>query len=650
LKKKEGAVDFEEIFELYEMTGPENFFEALSFDLDAEIDEYLKFDVLSLALVEVRFRKVWEEIPCVKKVLMDLNEPPEDGGDTEMAPEENSRSLLPLWTFPSLPAAMFSMLTANWGNRPLEERKEMQLLRIPPFFRKKIKADMVGGGCSIFDHDPGDVINEQVLSLDVCAQYPSIMTLLKGSWFPCGKKMTGLMTDGRAKYIKWCASSQNFLEGGKPGFGGYVVVNFDQSNLVAGGKSLLEPKKKKGGGNDWSVHGEAVIQERICINFYRYAALVRAGCKVEIVLGEVYMQFANYVRGYDMFKELMDFMDIKRTHDRYEAEGNPLYNSAMQTVGKLGPNATSGKFAQREITEKFEKLTEDEIDDLEMNPNICEPDSVTVVCQHGENDDGVPLYWVTYSIPIDSAMERAKPIWISDHIWTLARQYIYWNLIYPLGHKVARYWDTDSVKFTVSNFPAVAPKLSCLIPVWPEIYDRYPEYRDHKLYIPGSKIFASFEDEFKKLSGKILAGNLKFKIFIIQPKVYAAFGLDNLGIPRICLVKMKGIRKESIFLVNPAEVAGFTVETDGFLAITDQKAAAVYYNAHRSEVHWEDRPADAYKVFEALSQKKPVLILQQQFFRIIRNHLRGVLVHDQKRFEENFGTVRTLFVIKKITA
>jgi hypothetical protein len=659
LKKQAGSVDFEKINEIYEEAGMDNFFISLQ-QLEPAIDHYLNYDCLSLALIFERLLRIWNEIPCVAALA------PNDDTDSD-----HTKMQKPLWSYSSLPAAMYAMMQASWSRRGISLKNGNGLPHIPLVQRHYIQRDTVGGGCSVFDHAKNEVVHGRVSSLDACSMYPATMCIYNRCWLPCGHITIGTMTDELREEILGAIASYLDDETKKPLYMGYFWISLDQSNLARPDlplhhpeqKSLLEPAKKPLGGNDWSTRGPAVIQERKYLNFFRVAELVKYGCSIDLIDGE-YLRFSNAIRGIDLFKELLDFMDKKMLHDTYKKNKDPRLNMSVRTMTKTASNAISGKFAEGLHPDRTARMTMAEFEEMEKNPFLADYESLSVIAGAGLNVDGEELFWVSFRVPLDSLDNQAKPIYISDHIWTFSRQYIYRVLIHPLGHAKARYWDTDSVKFASSDFPLVSPFLQNLIPVWEDIVIRYPEYATRKLYDPNSKNTGSFEDELAEMFMETFSEKgidpENALTYIIEPKVYAIVIINPVTKEaEEAFVKLKGIRKDSIYINDMDQVGKFaTVKGNKLIIMLDkQTAVAAFIRALQADVteggngqrsRWMTQPKVAHQVFRNLSEGESCFFLQTQFVRVIRNHLKNVRPGDVERYQGDFGTVKTPFIIKSI--
>jgi hypothetical protein len=670
LVKQTGAVDFETINEIFEKHGEMNFFEALQ-PIEPAIDEYLRYDCLSLAIVFVRLVKVWHGIPCVAKYSASLSDqvPEYDMSqiETEMGSEDTERlgkKMPPLWCFPSLPAAMYRLMQVSWQHQNDPTKFEMVSPSLP--FRNLVMQHMVGGGCSIFDHNPQEVVHGPVMSLDVCSMYPFVMAMSSRSWFPCGSPEETMMSPAIRGQIENAAIARNKDPTAQPLFQGYFMVSFSQAALAhpiyparhPSQKSLIEPCKKPDGCNDWSLLGDASEQEHVFMHFFRYCFLRKYGCNATIDENGPCIIFPRSVRGYDLFAPLLDFMDIKMKQDEYKETESPLYNPSLREMGKLGPNATYGKFLQKPSPPQLSKGTERELENLMRCSTKCVPDSVSVVWEGRPLESGERTFWYTWERVMAENNPNLKPLQIGDTILILARQLMYEMLIYPLGHGRCLYWDTDSVKFLESDYHAVSTAVQHDIQVWPEISARYPEYINHPIYCPAKKLFGGLEDELGKFFSKHKRVDAAFETYIIQPKIYGVFAIDKetravLG----AIVRMKGIRKDSLYLNATqchASLGDFCSEGEVLLDMANQQFVASFAEHYKDEAlghgkaNWNQDPGMAYQVFQALSQGETCYFLQTEFKRVVRNHRAHVMAKDTDKHEENFGFVITRFILKRI--
>jgi hypothetical protein len=681
LGKMKGAVDFEEINNLFIQHGSDGFMASLGDERTVVIDKYLAMDCISLGLVFHRLMAVWLTIPCVTALIPRTREDmlcwvqqmeqhacdsaPDD--PPEPVHRRESTFLPPLWTFPSLASAMYGLLSRTW-----QKSEDLSLRELPHIASQQrlwIRAFAVGGGCSVFDHDALPPVKGRVLSLDVVSLYPTIMCMYRGMFVPYGSFEMSIWDREKRALIEDVIQGLADDPFRQPACLAYVWAGFDQRALVDRDLPLLEPyKDPKGSGNNWSVFGPGMRQERVFINIYRLAALRRFGCSFWIH-DDDFLYFPQVRRGIDLFEPLLDFLDMKMEQDNLYRAHSPLYNSALRAFAKLGPNAISGKFGQRDFADVTKPLTEAAIATLARNPKKAIAETISVIHPAGFDKHSAPMYWTSYKQPPEATERFAKQIYVADIIWTLGRWYIYDTLIRHLGRSHCLYWDTDSIKFHHDNYHLVADSLQRPIPVWPEIEVRYPCYLNAIFYAPGVKVFGGFEDELREFFTDGLAEGLDVAnalTYCLAPKSYGIFIPNHEGEMKMSYMRMKGVTRDSI-LLNELGAAQHLVTynmAEGTCSIPLCNQAAVMsilyelkkraakdpasLDATEARAQWMKKPKHVHAVFYRLAHKEACFFLQPQFFRFLHQMVAGVRPSMPDFFVSNFGRIVTRLVVKKI--
>ena len=108
-------------------------------------------------------------------------------------------------------------------------------------------------------------------------------------------------------------------------------------------------------------------------------------------------------------------------------------------------------------------------------------------------------YLVSYKLSQEEEMANSKPIYIGCMIYSYARMYMYDNILSKIDWKHMFYTDTDSCKTDKTGFDEWYETYAKdkIVPHWKEIEEIDPRYIDHKIYSPTSKVYGSFENEYK---------------------------------------------------------------------------------------------------------------------------------------------------------
>jgi hypothetical protein len=667
---KKSKPDFLRWNRLFATHSSEGFMDALE-DSATSIDEYLKYDVLSLAALHHKFSAVWSNFECVKAVSTSA----EDFVDGK------HMGLKDLCCYPSLSAATYELCRLTWLKKnPLGKKEKFVLPQLEPAHYDMVRTHMVGGMCSTFDHDAGETLDEPMMSLDVASMYGFCMYFLKGAYFPCGKITSRIMDHTFATTVYTALTnyiSQDPFQG-KPELMGFFWVSIDQTSILSAGRSPLEPKKKEEGGNDWSWNGDALIQERIFINFYRIAELLRYGCEATLILDVECILFSEMVRGIDLFSVLDEAFQIKDAQDKLKATKDPAYNGSLRTVAKDMPNTLSGKFAERIRDTITASLSREEIVDIESSPDRSEPHSMSIICDDKPRnrkanisitDPAANAYYIcSYRIPREEALRTAKPVYLTAVIYTFSHMYLRYAMLNGMGHIASRYTDTDCLKFARRDFARIAESVAQPIPVWPDIIAKYPVYDNHPIYSPGSKIIGSLEDELRAFFTG-LDDCVTVLCVIAGPKMYGMFAIhpaDQYLLPTAekeerrsrAVSKLKGVTSKAVWIDNEPQFAelqnlmrGVPNNVHGLRMTPTDTNFSLYKwvdNKDLLEAHQWTRTAEVqHALFERLSQHICCYFVQQIFQRDIHAANRGCTTEQVEKFQD-FGRVRSPIIIKRI--
>jgi hypothetical protein len=380
-----------------------------------------------------------------------------------------------------------------------------------------------------FNHD--GLIEEKIMSLDVTSMYPYVMFVSDQVNYPCGEIRDDIQT------AAWIINTNNILHTGDRAqlpFKGFYTVNINQQHLIDNGKPVYIPFHTKEG-NEWDST-VAIKQNDIVLCCTDIVNLVSYGCEVEFVLGGRCIWFTKTVNNFKVFGWLAEFMKKKNLEDEYLARGDDRYNNTSRYLCKLIPNSMSGKFNEGVHEDTSIILNKHMYNSHILNKEIDE--KTVEICGHLDMDTFIVSYKKNFE-KIDQR-NQFKPIYAGIEIYAKSRDFVYENLIYPLGNKCL-YTDTDAVKFKASDFHIVEQILrTTVVPHNRIIEDFDGRYRSMCLYDPeGGKIFGGFVDES-------LVGNNK--TYINNKKEYAQFVFDEDNNIKDYCFSCKGVQEGSILL------------------------------------------------------------------------------------------------------
>ncbi len=420
-------------------------------DNDKKLVEYNSFDVLSLALLFYRYRT------NINNIQMN--------GGFEFGSIEH---------FPTL-----GMMV----NKSHVEQLESQKIKLPKFYiskkdlaKLKNKEDItneevelyntallkayqnirdwrVAGRVQLFNSV--QKIYGVINSLDVCSLYPYVMAIAP-NYYPGGDiiQTTEYVSDKLGYY--WCS--------------------IDQSNLNV---NIVARKDKEG--NNW----EETIQDHVFISTPIIEYLKKNNCRVVIKEG---IYFTEKIKGCELFKFILDIMKLKNEQDKLKEVKDPKYNSSLRETYKLIINIQSGKLNQGLVLDSREIIDFDKF--FKMKKNDERVNAVHLV--------GEKLH-VNYRKSEEECIKKAKSICVGGFIYDYAKLYMHEHMYGKCPKEELIYTDTDSNKLRENAFniwvESYGSKVN--VPHWPETEKYDDRLKDHKLYQPNSKVFGSFEDEYK---------------------------------------------------------------------------------------------------------------------------------------------------------
>ncbi len=440
-------------------------------------------------------------------------------------------------------------------------------------------------------------IEGHICSPDVCSLYPYVMSVAP-VYYPSGEIIEV------KSYIP--AKHKDYL--------GFYYCDIDQSDLEV---NIIA--KKNEDGNDWDFK-EPIKNMLLSSPIIEYA--IKIGAKIKIKNG---FYFTEKIKSCNLFEFLLEIMKLKNIQDTYKESKDPKYNSVLREVYKLCLNILSGKLNQKINTSERKILSSAQFADLANSKKIDNLNTLMVA--KGK-------IHITYDVEEIDRIIKAKPVYIGTLIYDYAKIYMHEHQYSKTKKENLIYTDTDSNKLRKKDFEEwtkYATKIT--VPHWKKV-EKYDErYKDHKLYNEKSKVFGSFEDEYKKNPNELS--------YFLQKKVYYVHGKFD----KPCF-HFKGISDKDIILAKK------TVLTKDKKKIehTQKELYDIYNDPNNTRIK-----KNHVKFFEKLYKKyekngeATQFILSSSLQKVSNNTKKGVKPEEEERHNKICYNIRTAFRIKKIT-
>lgn len=588
--KKGDLISHKEVQCIYNRNEPSQFYEKLHDKINIQtLIEYNNYDVLSLALLFYRYVKFMGEFECVKTATED---------------KTVKNPMKPIYYYCSMPSYMYKLETF------FAEKADIDLGKITYPQYCMIRQALVAGRIDVFGKRQKKYEGE-LMALDVKSMYPYVMFIYP-CYFPVGSPREFKMT------IKYAQELVDEFDKTKTFEKiGWYNVDIDQSNLVHKDLPLIRCYKSDAG-NDWDYSEESIIQKGIILSSIDILTLLEFESKVVFNIGKDALVFDKKVRNYEIFGFLKEFMIAKNEQDKKKHNKDPTFNSSIRSLGKDCPNALSGKNAQKVFDTGIDVVTTERYYSRLTRTTKMAPGSETVIGMFGK--DKVIMHYKL----LNEKKENIKPLHIGSLIYAYSRYYVYKHLLSKLGMSKCIYHDTDSVKFSVTDFQVVEEYLkSVIIPhnECMEVVD--PSLKDTVLFDKEkpAQVFGCFEDEL------VEGNNLTF---INDKKEWACFKIDPITDDILWSVyKLKGVSPRSILIdnVNGEEerkfiarkliFGGHGVNTLGDMRVYNEGEALKYDMQYTDEKSFS-KPKVARIVFNNLIEGNCVYLMNAQFKRTIK--------------------------------
>jgi hypothetical protein len=303
----------------------------------------------------------------------------------------------------------------------------------------------------------------------------------------------------------------------------------------------------------------------------------------------------------------------------------------------LASNSISGKFIEKLHLNKTEEMNGLKLQKILLDAKKF--NSLSII-------NGVQgSYLVNYNNNIEECMSQTKPIYIGAHIYEFAQIYMYDNIFNHLSYDKLIYTDTDSAKLRTEDFNYLVKKhlSKTIVPHWKEVEEYDPRYKTHKLYQPNSKVYGSFEDEYKQL-------NIKESFYLEKKNYLTIYEKDN----KLCYKNVfKGIGPNDVFIYKTAPLQITTKITEDYVTFMTSNVSNEDNNRMRYYIYaYSDKLTDGtgFKdLYTKLYKDGEAFIMCQSINRSVKNTNRNVKLDETKRFNTKLNKLLVRTSIKKIT-
>ncbi len=589
-----------------------------------ELEEYNIYDVLSLAVAYSRYEKNFMEIACLKALGKRLY-------DIKTIGSASYKAILNHWVKNNIHINGYKVSKTDYPGKTDEEIEAIQKLMIKYF--EDTKQHNTGGRTQNFNGKQKIGTHKRIkntpmlVSPDACSLYPFVLFILN-VWFPCGKM---ILAD---KYADMPIDKI-----------GFFYCDIDQCKLSKKALATIYAEKTEEG-NNWALRKKVY---RKMISTFKIEKLRKYGAIVTPYEG---YYFENKIKNYELFAPLIEIMQLKNGQDdkkdiekdlfkqlkkcedeetkqtikkQIDANG---YNSVFREICKLLMNAVTGKLIEGLHLDKTKIVTENECYELQ-----AKYDNIDIKYQEGHKA------LITYKQTTAERIHESRPIYLGVLVYDYAQNHMYEHLYSKIPYHKLVYTDTDSLKIRYDDFVGWCKTYGkkTIVPHWPEIEQYDARYKTHPLYCEVSKVFGSFENEYK---------NTNYLNYHITKKTYLAIADEEKHEDKYKM-SLKGISGRDIFIKirdgryyytkNNEEIEIYTSYDDIFAQYCDENATFIE-NATDKEIN---------ESMEEFQEK-----IQQQQLHEIYNEADKIKDNPIELFEqlytENKATILTLTFIRDI--
>jgi hypothetical protein len=418
---------------------------------------------------------------------------------------------------------------------------------------------------------------------------------------------------------------------------GFYYCDIDKKNLKKANLPNIYAEKLPLE-NKWDSQNE--LKDYLISNVM-IGLLKKFNCKIVIKKGFV---FEDKMKSCDMFGFLLDFMKAKNNQDTLKKNKSVEYNSALRETLKLLMNSLSGKVIEGLHTEKTEAVNcISEYEKIKANS-----ESVNVINVVGEK------VFITYSVDAEKICARQqRPIYLGVLIYDYAKRYMYENSYSKVGLSNLLYTDTDASKFRYRHFiewKKWVDDNNIQVPHWKEVEEYDSRYSDHKIFVNGSKVFGSFEDELEDMVGD------DYTFYCIEKKSWlysccvggkweSKFRFKGInGDARLLSLEEDFIIKKTIKHKAKEDKKAWD-ETVFMIEPMSEEKVYKYYTENEGK---SIESGNEIKFFKQIYESGEGYVLCQSFRRIVKNSKRNVDVDDDDKFNDLTNNIQVNITIKHI--
>lgn len=460
-------------------------------------------------------------------------------------------------------------------------------------------------------------IFERLVSTDVCSLYPFVMAVLN-CYYPCGDTI---------KEVKKYQGDDII---------GFYYCDIDQTNLKKSDLPNIYAEKLPLE-NKWDSQNE--LKDYLISNVM-IGLLKKFNCKVVIKNGFI---FEDKMKSCDMFGFLLDFMKAKNNQDTLKKNKSDDYNSALRETLKLLMNSLSGKVIEGLHTEKT--VSVETLAEYEKIKNKSQ--SINVINNIGDK------IFITYEVDAESMLKQQRPIYLGVLIYDYAKRYMYENSYSKVGLSKLLYTDTDASKFRYKDFEVWKDWVdtnNIQVPHWKEVEAFDDRYKDHKIFVKGSKVFGAFEDELEDMIGD------EYTFYCIEKKSWLyAYKKDGKWNSKF---RFKGLNGDALMLTLKEDfIKDKIVKHKGkdgnedweekvyyIEPFSEEKVHQYYVNNRQKAIESGNEIAFYKQIFETGEG----YVLTQSFRKIVKNLSRNVDLEDEEKYNELMNSIQVNITMKHI--
>lgn len=504
--------------------------------------------------------------------------------------------------------------------KPTIENKKIDLENINERYiqyYKDISKNRIAGRVELFNGR--QKIKENLASLDVCSLYPYSMCVAP-NYYPIGDII---------EVKKYSEKPIDLL--------GYFYCDIDQTNIDI---NIMAEKSKNG--NDWTAkHINNVFISSIMIDY-----LIEIGADVKIRNG---IYFTGIVKGCKLFEFLLNVMKLKNEQDTFKENKSIEYNQVLREIFKLILNTLSGKLNQKLNQTERQIINSYEFIELQKNKKFDKLNTILVVGDKAH---------IIFDKDIDECIKNGKPVCVGSLIYDYSKIYMHKHMYTKIEKSKLIYTDTDSNKLRQEDFTKWRKYAeNIIVPHWEEVEIYDPRYKEHKLFKNNSKVFGSFEDEYKDNNNDLSYFEQKKTYLCVNTREYykllkikklnkidfSYFNLKNSYKQDHNLDIEKDIKKYASFHFKGVSDKDIILK-DNVNNLTNKQLYEMFNDTNVKRIK------DNYiEFFENLHVNKKSTILTCSLQRINNNLKKNVTMDDKDKLNKNCYSIISSYRIKNIT-